>query len=489
VTTPAAPGVRPDHSDPGSAPQPPAWDRAVVLGGGYAGLLAARVLAGHFRHVTVIDRDPAPIPGQPATRPGVPQAHHPHALLARGAEHLEVFFPGLREQLVARGCPVADFAAATRILFPTGWAPRTPVGFNVQLAARAVLEDVLRERVTALPPVAFRYGLHAERLLLGEPPDRGAVGVVVCPRVSGTHEEVIQADLIVDTTGRATRLPRWLADAGYPLPDSLIVDGRITYTSRIYTFKQDPGQDWFASYQPALAPHSPRGAVAARIGPHLWQLGLIGAAGNAPPTDDDGFRAYAAALDNPDFAHIIENGTPEGPIRQTRATANRWHRYDRMPRWPGHLIALGDSICSLNPVYGQGMTVAAQQAAFLDTLLTRHTQTTRTKGTPSTLDRLGPAFQRRAAALARGPWLLNTSADRAWQPTTAPLATRIATRYLAALTARLPHHPALFLRFARSMHMLDNPTTLATPRALAQLASLPSVTRHEAVCTCPAGSR
>lgn len=460
-----------------------------MLGGGYAGLLAARVLAGHFQQVTVIERDPPPVSGEPAARPGVPQAHHPHALLARGAELLEELFPALRDELIARGCPVGDFAAATRMLFPTGWAPRTPVGFDVQLTARAVLEDVLRERVTALAPVAFRYNLHAESLVLPAPAGPGRTGVVVRAREGDACEEVIEADLVVEATGRGTRLPRWLADAGYRLPDTVVVDGKVTYASRIHTFKQDPGQDWFASYQPTLAPHSPRGAVAARIGPDLWQLGLIGAAGHTPPTDEEGFRTYAAALDNPDFTRIIENGTPHGPVRQTHATANRWHRYDRMPQWPGRLIALGDSICALNPVYGQGMTVVAQQAKLLDTLLAQQAKTARSTGTPRALDGLSPVFQRRAAALARGPWLLNTSADRAWQPQTARLGTRIATRYLTALTARLPHHPALFLRFARSMHMLDAPTTLATPRALAQLASLPSVPRHQATCSCPAATR
>ncbi|WP_331732915.1 hypothetical protein OG592_42695 (plasmid) [Streptomyces avidinii] len=131
------------------------------------------------------------------------------------------------------------------------------------------------------------------------------------------------------------------------------------------------------------------------------------------------------------------------------------------------------------------MTVATEQAALLDTLLTHASS-----GPDPTraVNRLAPAFQRRAAALVRGPWPLNTSTDRAWQPTRAPLPTRIATGYLTAVTARLPHHQALFLRFARSMHMLDSPATLATPRALAQLASLPSIPRHQAACTCPTSS-
>lgn len=413
-----------------------------------------------------------------ATRPGVPQAHHPHALLARGAQHLEELFPGLRTELVARGCPVADFAAATRILFPTGWAPRDAVGFDVQLVARAVLELVLRERVATLDAITFRYGLQAERLLLQ--PD--GIAAALRPRrpTPAGDDELLHADLVVDATGRGTRLPQWLAEAGHRLPDTLLVDGKVTYASRLYTLKSGPEQDWFASYPPTLAPHSPRGAVAARVSPDQWQLALIGAAGHTPPTDDDGFRAFAAALPNPDFVHIIDHGTPSGPIRQTHATANRWHRYHRIRTWPGRLIALGDSVCALNPVYGQGMTVAAQQCHLLNTLLTRHAAQAGSgqEQEASRLDSLGPRFQRQAAALVRGPWLLNTSADRAWQDTAAPLSTRVATAYLAALTARIPHHPGLFLRFARTMHMLDAPTTLATPRALAQLVSLPSVPRH-----------
>ncbi|MFJ6770691.1 FAD-dependent oxidoreductase [Kitasatospora sp. NPDC091257] len=455
------------------------WDSALVLGGGYAGLLAARVLTGHFRHVTILEQDAAP--GTQA-RPGVPQSHHPHALLARGAAQLEEFFPGIRAELLARGCPVADFAQATRILFPTGWAPRTPVGVDVQLMARTVLEQAVRERVTALEAVTVRDALRVERLLFNG--GGNEIGVAVRPRPLGRapggegDEVLLSADLVVDATGRGSRLPHWLTDAGHQLPDSLEVDARASYASRLYTLKADPDRDWNASYQPTMAPASPRGAVAVRIAPTQWLIGLIGAAGITLPDDEDGFRAYAADLRNPDFLRIIDEGEPAGPIHRTHTTINRWHPYHRVRNWPDRLIALGDSVCAFNPVYGQGMTVAALQSRLLDNHLTRHARTGR-------LDGLGPAFQRGAAAQVRSPWLLNTATDRAWQDTTMPLTSRLATGYLAALTARLPHHPGLYRRFVRTLQMLDSPATLASPRALAQLASLPSIPRHQATCTCP----
>ncbi|QMU73516.1 NAD(P)-binding protein [Streptacidiphilus sp. P02-A3a] len=452
----------------------------MVLGGGYAGMLAARVLSGHVRRVTVLEQDTSP---GAAARPGVPQAHHPHALLARGAEQLEEFFPGIRAELRSRGCPVGDFAEAGRILFPTGWAPRQPVGVEVQLVARTVLEQAIRERVTALDAVTVRDGVRVERLLLRD--EGEGVGVVVRPRGpdgeggAGAAETILRADLVVDATGRGSRLPRWLTDAGHRLPESLVVDAKASYASRLYTLKEDPERDWNSSYQPTMAPSVPRGAVAVRIGPTEWLLGLLGAAGNTPPDDDEGFRAYAAALRNPDFLRIIDEGEPVGPVHRTHTTANRWHRYHRVRDWPDRLIALGDSVCAFNPVYGQGMTVAALQSRLLDSRLTRRAASGR-------LDGLGPAFQRGAAALVRGPWLLSTATDRAWQDTAIPLTSRIATGYLAALTARLPHHPGLYRRFVRTLQMLDSPASLASPAALAQLASIPSVARHQAACSCPA---
>ncbi|MER5862828.1 FAD-dependent monooxygenase [Kitasatospora sp. NPDC002040] len=444
------------------------WDSALVLGGGYAGLLAARVLAGHFRRVTVLEQDRRTDDGH---RPGVPQAHHPHALLARGAQELEKLFPGLRTQLLSHNCPVGDFGAMTRISFPGGWAPRAPAGFDVQLVARTMLEQILRDRVAALGPVVLDHCARAGRLLVDHASGRVSVGVH--RRGEGEdREELVDADLVVDATGRGSRMPQWLSQAGYRCPPSLVVDGHVAYSSRRYTLTPVPGRDWSASYQPALAPNAPRGGVLARIGTDQWLLALIGAAGHTPPTDDVGFHDYAANLANPDFARIIDDGTPLGPVRRTRATANRWHRYHRVPNWPGRLLALGDSVCALNPVYGQGMTVAALQSTTLDTLLAG-----RRPGQPPDV---GPAFQRAAAALVRAPWLLNTSADRAWDTQDTPLASRLATGYLNALTARIPHDPALFLRFARTMNMLDSPLTLATPAVLARLALPSAQPRHSA---------
>ncbi len=438
-------------------PQPTASARrAVVLGGGFAGLLAARVLGGHFGEVVVLESDALPGDGH---RRGVPQAHHPHALLARGAQLLELLFPGLRDELRARGCPVADFTQATRLRFPAGWAPRAPCGFDVQLVGRTTLDHALLRRVTAAGTVVVRARHRVDGLFF----DRAGGPVTVAVHATSSHrKELITADLVVDATGRGTRLPHWLNQAGLHCPSPLVVDGHVTYTSRTYALAASPGRDWLASYQPTLAPHSPRGGVAARIGPDRWLLGLIGAAGRTPPTDEQGFLAYAAGLPNPDFAAIISEAVPLTPLHRTRATANRWQRYHRVPHWPGRLVALGDSVCAFNPVYGQGLTIAAMQSELLDSLLSAYAHDGRA-------DRLGPRFQREAARLVRGAWLLNTSADRGWQGPATPLPSRLACAYLNALAGRFPYDEDLVTRYARTMHMLDSPRRLFSPPLAARL--------------------
>ncbi|MBT2506533.1 NAD(P)-binding protein [Streptomyces sp. ISL-98] len=129
-----------------------AGNHAVVLGGGYAGLVAARVLADRFRSVTVLEQDP--VVAHAAHRKGTPQSRHPHALLARGAQVLEQFFPGLRDELTERGAPVSDFGRFP-MLYPTGWSPRVSTDLVLQTFSRPVLEAAIRRRVLAHPAVSL----------------------------------------------------------------------------------------------------------------------------------------------------------------------------------------------------------------------------------------------------------------------------------------------------------------------------------------------
>ena len=98
---------------------------------------------------------------------------------------------------------------------------------------------------------------------------------------------------------------------------------------------------------------------------------LTGGDGDYPPTDEAGFLDGARTLRIPDLYEAIMDAEPLGPIVGYRATENRLRHYDRVRRWPEGLVALGDVVCALNPVYGQGMTTAALGAEVLDRCLRR----------------------------------------------------------------------------------------------------------------------
>ena len=191
-------------------------NHAVVLGGGIAGLLAARVLADAYHEVTVVDRDGFARGSAP--RPGAPQGRHIHALLARGQQVLEELFPGLTAELEACGAPVGDVLGDARLLFGGHRLARAATGLLALSASRPLLEDRVRARVRALPGV--RFAPPGDVVGLRPSPDRRRVtGVRLLRRADGSAEEALAAALVVDATGRDSRAPAWLEALGFARPE------------------------------------------------------------------------------------------------------------------------------------------------------------------------------------------------------------------------------------------------------------------------------
>lgn len=417
-------------------------DRALVIGGGYAGLVAARVLADRVGEVVVLEQDT--VTAAPAHRRGTPQSRHPHALLARGAEVLEDLFPGLRAELREAGAPVSDFGRFP-MLYPAGWSPRIDTDIPLQTFSRPLLEAAIRRRVLARPNVFLVDGTRAERVVLDDTRDH-VIGVQAGG--GSTHS----ARLVVVATGRHSRLAAGLAAGGLPAPDVLRVDGNLSYTSRVYRRDTASRPDWQASLQATLAPTVRRGGTVVALEDERWLVCLFGADGESAPTDPAGFAAYAATLANPHVQHVVTHCEPMGSGYRYGGLGGQWRRYDRLRPWPGGLAVLGDALCVLNPLYGHGMTVAALQAVLLARMLDAH----------------GPAdacrrFQRRSARTLLLPWYLSTSLDLGWRPEGASAVASLARRCLTGLLRRIPDDPELYGRFLAVQHMTASPLTLLAP--------------------------
>ncbi|SCE89559.1 2-polyprenyl-6-methoxyphenol hydroxylase [Micromonospora chaiyaphumensis] len=421
--------------------------RAVVLGGSMAGLLAARVLADAYDEVTIVDRDE--LTGTGARR-GVPQGRHVHGLLARGQQILEELFPGFTGRAVAAGVPTGDLGEL-RWFFNGRPLRRASTGLICVSASRPLLEAQVRDAVTALPGVRLRAGCDIVGPVTTE--DRGRVtGVRVHPR-GATGEEVIPADLVVDATGRGSRLPVWLAELGYQRPAETRVPIDLAYTTRHYRLRDESILHGDLSINPVSTPSHPRGAFFSRIQDGRSVLSLTGVLGDHPPADERGFLDFVRSLPVPDIFDVIHDAEPLDDPVSFRYPASVRRHYERLDRFPAGLLVLGDALCSFNPVYGQGMTVAALEALTLREHL-------RTGLAPRPAD-----FFRDAARVVDVPWDISAGGDLSFPGVVGPRPpkVRMANAYMGRLQAAAVRDGAVTRTFMRVAGLVDPPTDLMRP--------------------------
>ena len=438
--------AHPDHAD---------GRHAVVLGGSIAGLLAARVLAGRGDRVTIVDRDEI----GPDIRPrrGAPQGHHVHAILAGGQQALEELFPGLTEQLAARGAPVGDMLADAHVVFGGNRLCRTRSGLPLVGASRPLLESTVRERVLAmdgihLAPPADVVGLRSTT--------RGIDGVRIVRRLAGSTGEAIDADLVVDTTGRTSRLPSWLEELGGAAPPVEEVRVDIGYATRRYRVPPDVVGGALAVVI-GPTPERPRGGVLARLEDDVWMATLYGYAGDHPPLDPAGFETFAASLEPADLTTALAESTPIDEAVRHRFPANVRRRYEDVRDLPGGLVVMGDALSSFNPVYGQGMAVAALQAVALRRRL-------------SGRDRVGSRTIARAMARTiRAPWELATGADLTIPGVVGRRSRRqrMAARWAARVQTAGTVDPAVARAFVHVTGLVDRPEALIRPSTVRRVMS------------------
>lgn len=445
--------------------QPKIGEHAVVLGGGMAGLLAAHVLSSAFERVTLVERDR--YPEKPEPRKGVPQSRHVHLLLARGANELERQFPGFADDLGRHGAPLIDFTADVVSRMPFGWLPRFHSGITVHGSSRMLVEWLVRSRIMQLGRVTFREGMKATALVAA-PGNARITGVRLQPvgaaEKSGSAEEPLSADLVVDATGRGSRTPQWLKDFGFGEVVEEVINPFLGYATQIF---EPPAEerDWKMMSTVPTFPENRRGGTILSIEGGLWMALMVGINRDYPPPEDEGFLEFSRGFITPLIHESLRKAKPVTPVHAYRATENSRRRFELMPRWPEGFIAFGDSVASLNPYYGQGMTLCAIGAATLEADL--RAQAARGAG----VEGMARPFQKHLARVNELPWMMATGEDKRWPGseggTKGGAAEKVMLGYMNALTTLIPERQEIANTFFHVVHMLKPPTALFRPGVFA----------------------
>lgn len=436
---------------------------AIVIGGSIGGMVAARILTEHFDEVVLVERDYLPVGAE--NRPGVPHARHLHFLLKRGLMIIEDLFPGVKPDLLEAGCCVADQGKDVQYLYPYGMAPRDEMGLEFLTFTRPLLESTIRKHLLADPRVSILEGHEICGLVADEDGHlhgkARVTGVRVRPRNQSDHDEhgsetVLRAGLIVDTSGRPSEAPQWLTELGYQAPEETVVDAFWGYATRIY----EPPANWQADWKLTLClprpPYQPRAGVIQPIEGGRWLVTVAGVMRDYPPTDEEGFLQFAKSLSTSAIYDAIKNARPLTGIRGFRRTANRLRLFEKLPALPQGFVAMGDSVCAANPIYGQGMTLACLSALDLGRWLKDN------GGVPG--DSL--VFQKQVAKLVAAPFAMCAGADLRWPATqggeiTAPV--RFMQWYVDQVLRLIPTSAEVYKRFQRVNHLLDGPEALFHP--------------------------
>jgi 2-polyprenyl-6-methoxyphenol hydroxylase-like FAD-dependent oxidoreductase len=430
-------------------------DRAIVMGASIAGLAAARVLSDHFREVILVERDQCDVIG--AHRRGVPQGRHTHGLLACGLRALEGFFPGLFEEARKAGGLRVDLTRDAYWCFEGGEYLRFASDLEGLLISRPLLEGIIRERVHRIPNVHVWDGCQV-RGLVPSSDSRRITGIQIDGEMAA---QALPADLIIDATGRGSRSPIWLEALGYGKPKEDRIEVNVAYATCHFLRTPDHLNGASLASIPATPDNKRGGIILAQEG-NRWVVTLSARSGETVPTDLRRFIEFARTLPAPYIYNVISGAQAIDEPQAARFPASVRRRYEHMNRFPEGFLALGDAICSFNPVYGQGMTVAALEAIELDKALRNGAR------------RFAQNFFARAAKIVDAPWSMAAGNDLRMPdvPGKRTVMGRFLHWYLAKLNAAAKYDMRAVMAFQKAKNLLAPPQSLLKPSLMVRVLSV-----------------
>jgi 2-polyprenyl-6-methoxyphenol hydroxylase-like FAD-dependent oxidoreductase len=437
-------------------------NHAIVIGGSLGGVLSARVLSDYYDKITVIERDKIPESTEP--RDGVPQGRHVHVIYGGGANAIDGLLPGFFEDLVKAGSLKLDFCNDLVWYHGGVWKLRTDTDLISYWQSRPFLEAHVRRRVRNDFEIEFLEETEVRNLIADESKSR-VTGVAVRRVGADGDTTIIDADLVIDASGRNSRAPQWLEDLGYSKPDESEVEINLGYATRIYERPPDDTRNWQVMGLFGTPPGLKKTGYIFPIEDQRWMATEVGYLEDYPPDEDEAYIQFAREMELPDFYEAIKDAKPLTPIVTYRYPCNRWRHYERLSRLPQGFLALGDAICSFNPVYGQGMSACSLVVKLLSEMLDN---VDRNRGLPINFAK---RFFREASKIVANPWLLATNSDFMYPETGGrkPFGTKLLNWYVKHVFTLCSSNKEVCSRFHRVLHFINGPEALFHPYVMLQV--------------------
>ena len=417
--------------------------RVIIIGAGMAGLMAAAVLADQFAEVIIIEKDD--LPRTPQIRKGVPQGAHVHTFLGYAVEAMEDFLPGVMAELYEAGA--VQIRRNKDIWFhdANGPTPIRDVGILTPSVTRPLLEHVTRQRVLALPNVLIKEATRFTQFCTDGNNDVSGVKIQ-----TGDAGSDILSDLVVDCSGRATTLPRWLVDHRYGEVERQELGISMSYTSGLFRPPPDLEGDTWACLMLAIPPNT-RAAYLTPVDGGLWLATMYGRGGDMVPREAEGFVNWTKGLAHPIIHEKLCQAVPVSDFRSYKIPKGFWLRYDRMGRFPQGIIPMGEAVTSFNPMYGQGISLSAGQVRALRSGLTNG------------LDRLAQRYFEASEPLNQVGWSVMETRDLEHPSTVGERPADIENRWkMGTAIRKLAETEAEIHRLSVNVtHLLEPPSVLS----------------------------
>lgn len=436
--------------------------RAVVIGGSVAGLVAAKTLSPFFKEVIVLEKDT--LDNNSGLHNGVGQGPHAHVLLPSGIELLEQLFGTPELNLREYGIYPVDAAGELKWFQFGVWKKRFHSGMDMGWCHRSQFEWQVRQAVMSVDNIQLQTNTRVIGLIVSEEGKR-IKGVHYQTSLNEGTPLTLEADLVIDAAGRGTHTPRWFSEACIAKVTEDEVRAQISYATRRFHFPENftDSLDWKVLVIYPEPPHGKRGGMIYPLGNGEWITTLVGFNGEVAPLDLEGFMDYANSLQQSDLYEVLKQGTPIGEPLNYRIPGSLWRRYDRIKQWPGNFLVVGDAVCSFNPIYGQGITMALKDLQKLKLLLEQQ----ETNFAPATMARL----QKQIGQGKIIPWLMAASPDFMYTETTGkrPIGVGMMNSYIKTIMKLAGTDQDIHQRFIEAFTFLKSPVVLMTPSVIGKV--------------------